>query len=87
MVEVGQARVGPQLGVEHSGQQLDHRDAGGAHGRCGRVPRTVGRRFAHPHPSYGGSPHLTLPADLAEFVTRGWAACTPWAGTLLSTAS
>ena len=41
--------------------------------------------FAHLHPSYDGSLHLTLPADLAaDLVTRGWGRMHPWAGTRLS---
>ena len=41
--------------------------------------------FAHLHPSYDGSLHLALPADLAaDLVTRGWGRMHPWAGTRLS---
>jgi phospholipase/carboxylesterase len=41
--------------------------------------------FAHLHPSYDGSLHLTLPADLAaDLVIRGWGRMHPWAGTRLS---
>jgi phospholipase/carboxylesterase len=41
--------------------------------------------FAHLHPSYDGSLHLALPAELAaDLVTRGWGRMHPWAGTRLS---
>jgi phospholipase/carboxylesterase len=47
------------------------------------VPSTG--EFAHLHPSYDGSLHLALPADLAaDLVTRGWGRMHPWAGTRLS---
>jgi phospholipase/carboxylesterase len=43
--------------------------------------------FAHLHPSYDGSLHLTLPAELVtDLVTRGWGRPHPWAGTRLSAA-
>jgi phospholipase/carboxylesterase len=41
--------------------------------------------FAHVHPSYDGSLHLTLPSDLAsDLVTRGWGQMHPLAGTRLA---
>jgi len=41
--------------------------------------------FAHLHPTYDGSLHLALPADLAaDVVTRGRGRMHPWAGTRLS---
>jgi phospholipase/carboxylesterase len=41
--------------------------------------------FAHLHPSYDGSLHLVLPADLAADVsTKGWGRPHMWAGTRLS---
>ncbi|MFD6057361.1 MULTISPECIES: luciferase domain-containing protein [Rhodococcus] len=41
--------------------------------------------FAHLHPQYDGSLHLTLPADLAaDLVAHGWGRMHPWAGTRLS---
>ena len=41
--------------------------------------------FAHLHPSYDGSLHLALPADLAaDLITRGWGRMHMWAGTRLS---
>jgi phospholipase/carboxylesterase len=43
-----------------------------------------GREFAHLHPSYDGSLHLTLPRDqAADLVARGWGVFHPWAGTRL----
>ena len=43
--------------------------------------------FAHLHPSYDGSLHLTLPPELvSDVVTRGWGRPHPWAGTRLSAA-
>lgn len=47
------------------------------------VPSTG--EFAHLHPAYDGSLHLTLPPDLAaDLVTRGWGRMHPWAGTRLT---
>ena len=44
-----------------------------------------GREFAHLHPSYDGSLHLTLPpAQAADLVAHGWGVFHPWAGTRLS---
>ncbi|KQZ70797.1 luciferase family protein [Nocardioides sp. Root151] len=41
--------------------------------------------FAHLHPSYDGSLHLVLPADLAaDVTTKGWGRPHMWAGTRLS---
>ena len=47
--------------------------------------RPAGRGVAHPHPSYDGSLHLALPADLAADVSRkGWGRPHMWAGTRIS---
>jgi len=44
-----------------------------------------GREFAHLHPAYDGSLHLTLPpAQAADLVVHGWGVFHPWAGTRLS---
>ena len=44
-----------------------------------------GREFAHLHPEYDGSLHLTLPPEqAADLVARGWGVPHPWAGTRLS---
>ncbi len=43
------------------------------------------REFAHLHPGYDGSLHLSLPPDqAADLVAHGWGAPHPWAGTRLS---
>ena len=43
------------------------------------------REFAHLHPSYDGSLHLTLPpAQAADLVAHGWGVFHPWAGTRLA---
>lgn len=44
-----------------------------------------GREFAHLHPAYDGSLHLTLPpAQGADLVVHGWGVFHPWAGTRIS---
>ena len=44
-----------------------------------------GREFAHLHPAYDGSLHLTLPPpQAADLVARGWGVPHPWAGARLS---
>jgi phospholipase/carboxylesterase len=44
-----------------------------------------GREFAHLHPAYDGSLHVTLPpAQAADLVLHGWGVFHPWAGTRLS---
>lgn len=41
--------------------------------------------FAHLHPGYDGSLHLTLPATLAsDAIAKGWAVSHPWAGVRLA---
>ena len=47
------------------------------------VPRAG--EFAHLHPGYDGSLHLTLPTQLAvDAVAKGWAVAHPWAGVRLA---
>jgi phospholipase/carboxylesterase len=43
------------------------------------------REFAHLHPGYDGSMHLSLPPEqAADLVAHGWGVPHPWAGTRLS---
>jgi hypothetical protein len=58
---------------------LDEESAGGP-----REAFQAGREFAHLHPSYDGSLHMTLPADVArETYEKGWGEPHPYSGTPL----
>jgi Luciferase len=58
---------------------LDEESAGGP-----PAAFQAGREFAHLHPQYDGSLHMTLPADIAnEAYEKGWGEPHPYSGTPL----